>query len=239
MIGTYILGGAVHKSGLSARLNQMVVRRSRTVGNLFWSLTTVLIPLAFLIPSTSGRAAVTVPIFRSVAAATEDKRTIRALAMLMPTVILVSTIVSLVGAGSHLVANELLEQISGQHISFAQWVLYGLPFGIVASYISCWVIMRMFVNKRRLQKKLEVEQLPQAPLSVPERKTIAIILLMVILWLSESWHGWEIATVTVIGAMLLTMPNWGVMTWKDGIKAISWNLIVFVGAALVLGRVIN
>ncbi len=236
MIGTYILGGAVHKSGLSARLTQIVVERSRTVGSLFWSLTTVLIPLAFLIPSTSGRAAVTFPIFRSVAAAIDDKRTIRALAILMPTVILVSTIVSLVGAGSHLVASELLEQISGQHISFTQWVLYGLPFGIVASYISCWVIMKMLVNKRSLQQKLEVEQLPQTPLSTSERKTIAIVLIMVILWLSESWHGWEIATVTIIGAMLLTMPQWGVMKWKDGVKAISWNLIVFVGAALVLGH---
>ena len=236
MIGTYILGGAVDKSGLSARLTQMVVRRSPTVGNLFWLLTTVLIPLSFVIPSTSGRAAVTVPIFRSVAAATDDKRTIRALAILIPTVILVSTITSLVGAGSHLIASEILEQISGQHISFARWMLYGLPFGIIASYISCWVIMKMFVNKRRLQQKLEIKPLPQRPLSVPERQTLVIVLLMVILWLSEGWHGLEISTVTIIGAMLLTMPNVGVMTWKDGVKAVSWNLIIFVGAALVLGR---
>ncbi|MDJ0682287.1 MAG: SLC13 family permease [Xenococcaceae cyanobacterium MO_167.B52] len=236
MIGAYILGGAVDKSGLSARLTQMVVGRSRTVGSLFWSLTTILIPLTFLIPSTSGRAAVTIPIFRSVAAVTDDKRTIRALAMLIPTVILVSTIVSLVGAGSHLVANELLEQISGQYISFTQWVVYGLPFGVAASYISCWVIMKMFVNKRRLHQKLPIKQLPQAPLSLPERKTIGIVLLMIALWLSESWHGWEIATVSIIGAMLLTIPRWGVMKWKDGVKAISWNLIVFVGAALVLGH---
>ena len=236
MIGTYILGGAIDKSGLSARLTQIVVGRARTVGSLFWSLTTILIPLAFLIPSTSGRAAVTVPIFRSVAAATDDKRTIRAIAMLMPTVILVSTIVSLVGAGSHLVANELLEQISGQYISFTQWLVYGLPFGVAASYVSCWVIMKLFVNQRRLHQKLEMKQLPQAPLSLSERQTIAIVLLMIALWLSESWHGWEIATVTVIGAMLLTMPQWGVLKWKDGVKAVSWNLIVFVGAALVLGH---
>ena len=90
----------------------------------------IYIPLSFLIPSTSARAAVTLLIFRSIAAQTDDKRTLRTLALLIPTIILVSTIVSLLGAGSHLVANDLLQQITGQQISFGQWVLYGLPFGV-------------------------------------------------------------------------------------------------------------
>jgi len=59
---------------------------------------------------------------------------------------------------------------------------------------------------------------------------------MVALWLSEGWHGLEIATVTVVGALVLTMPGLGVLSWKDGLKAVSWNLVIFVGAALVLGR---
>lgn len=236
MIGAFVLGGAVQKTGLATRLTQVVVARADTVGSLFWLLTTVLIPLSFLIPSTSGRAAVTVPIFRSIATATDDKRIIRALALLMPTIILVSTIVSFVGAGSHLVANDLLEQITGQQIYFGQWMLYGLPFGVVASYISCWVIMRLFLNKRRLHQKLEVQQTSQKPLSSLEIKTLGIVLLTVTLWLTQSLHGLEIATVSIFGAMLLTMPNFGVMKWKDGINAISWNLIIFVGAALVLGR---
>lgn len=236
MIGAFILGGAVKKTGLATRLTRTVVARADTVGSLFWLLTTVLIPLSFLIPSTSARAAVTLPIFRSIAAETDDKRTLRALALLIPTIILVSTIVSLLGAGSHLVANDLLQQITGQQISFGQWVLYGLPFGAAASYISCWVIMRLFLNQRCLHQKLKVESISQQPLSSSELKTLGIILLTVILWLTYNWHGLEIATVSIFGAMLLTMPNFGVMKWKDGVNAVSWNLIIFVGAALVLGR---
>ncbi|MEO0969245.1 MAG: SLC13 family permease, partial [Cyanobacteria bacterium J06639_18] len=91
MIGAFVLGGAVQKTGLAKRLTEIVVARANTVGSLFWLLTTVLIPLSFLIPSTSGRAAVTVPIFRSIAIATDDKRVTRALALLMPTIILVPT----------------------------------------------------------------------------------------------------------------------------------------------------
>ena len=154
MIGAFVLGGAVQQTGLAARLTQLVVARARTVGSMLWLLTTMLIPLSFLIPSTSGRAAVVIPVFRSIANAADEKRITRAIALLMPTVILVSTIATLIGAGSHLIANDLLNQIAKVRISFAQWALYGLPFGIAASYASCWVIMRLFLDKSRLKRQL-------------------------------------------------------------------------------------
>ena len=236
MIGAFILGGAVKKTGLAARSTQIVVGRARNIRSLFWLLTSILIPLSFIIPSTSGRAAVTIPVFRSITSEIDDKRITRAIALLMPTVILVSTIGAIVGAGSHLIANDLLYQITQQRISFTQWAIYGLPFAIAASYASCWVIMRLFLTKSRLDRRLPKPELKQKPLSINEIKTFAIMLLMVLLWFSESWHGYEIATISLAGALLLTLPNFGVISWQEGMKAVSWNLIIFVGAALVLGR---
>lgn len=236
MIGAFIIGAAVQQTGLAARLTQVVVGRARTVRGMMWLVTIVLLPLAFLIPSTSGRAAVAIPIFRSIADAAEDKRITRALALLMPTTILVSTISTLIGASSHLIANDLLSQITGTRISFAAWALYGLPFGIAISLISCGVITRLFLDTERLDRKLPVIRREHQPLATSERLLLLIVLGMVALWLTESWHGLEIATVTMVGAFILSMPGIGVITWKDGLKAVSWNLIVFVGAALVLGQ---
>ncbi len=236
MIGAFILGSAVQQTGLAARFAQLVVSRARTVGSVLWLLTTMIIPLSFLIPSTSGRAAVVIPIFHSIANAANDKRVTKAIAILMPTVILVSTIGTIIAAGSHLIANDLLYQISKQQISFTEWVLYGTPFGIIASYISCWVIMRLFLDKKRLQRPITLPQTKNKPLSKAEWATLIIVAVMVVLWLTESWHKLEIATVTVVGALLLTAPNIGVLKWKDALKAVSWNLIIFVGAALVLGK---
>ncbi|MDJ0724342.1 MAG: SLC13 family permease [Prochloraceae cyanobacterium] len=235
-IGAFILGGAVQKTGLAVRLTRLVVARSKTVGSLFWLLTGALIPLSFLIPSTSARAAVTIPVFQSITRAAGDKRITRALALLIPTIILVSTIVSLVGAGSHFVANDLLEQIAGKGISFTEWAIYGLPFGIVASYLSCWVIMSLFLNKSILDRPLSIATAKQKPLSSAEWKTIIIVVIILILWFTENWHGLKIATISVFGALLLTLPNFGVFSWKEGIKAVSWNLVIFVGSAVVLGR---
>ena len=236
MIGAFVLGGAMRATGLAGRLTGFVVERASSVRGILWLLTTVLIPLSFVIPSTSGRAAVVMPVFRSIADAAGDKKIVRALALLMPTVILVATITTIIGAGSHLIANDLLAQIADQRISFAQWALWGAPFGIVASYASAWVIMRMFLDKDRLDRRLEIPREGRGSFSKAERITLVVLALMVGLWLTEAWHGLEIATVAVAGALFLTLPGLGVMSWKDGLKSVSWNLIVFVGAALALGE---
>ena len=237
MIGAFVLGGAVQKTGLANRLTEAVIKRARTVRGTFWLLTTALIPLTFFIPSTSGRAAVALPVFRSISDAADDRRITRALALLMPTVILVATISTLIGAGSHLVANDLLHQITGQRISFTRWALYGVPFGVVASYASCWTVMWLFLDRERLRRELKISTGAKSkPFSSSEAKTLVVAGAMVALWVSESWHGLEIATVSVVGALVLTLPGVGVLHWKDGLKSVSWNLIVFVGAALALGQ---
>ncbi len=236
MIGAFVLGGAVQLTGLAERLTGLVIGRKRKVSTMFWMLTAALVPLSFFIPSTSGRAAVTIPVFRSIAGAADDAGITRALSLLMPTIILVATMSTLIGAGSHLIANDLLNQIAGTRITFAQWAMWGVPFGIAASFASAWVIMRLFLDKERRNRELEVPGKKRKALSGAEWKTIAIAAAMMAFWVAESWHGIEIATVTVVGALLLTLPKFGVLSWKDGLKAVSWNLVIFVGAALVLGK---
>lgn len=240
MIGAFVLGGAVEQSGLAARLTGAVVAtrdgKPRTFGSICWLLTFLLLPLSFLIPSTSGRGAVVLPLFKSVSAAANNPKVTRALALLIPCIILVSTCSTLVGAGSHLIANDLLDKIAGKRISFLQWAVWGVPFGVVASAITCLAIQLLFVSPQNRAITIKLKAEPRKSLSRDEKYILAVLAAMVLLWLTESRHGFEIATVTVGGALLLTLPHWGVISWKDGLKAVSWNLIVFVGAALVLGR---
>lgn len=236
MIGAFVLGGAVQTSGLAARLTGVVARRSGTVGRAFWGTTVILVPLSLLIPSTSGRAAVVLPVYRSITRSAGDPRVSRALALLVPTVILVSTISTLVGAGSHLLTNDLLEQVTGERISFGQWLLYGAPFGVAASVAACAVITRMFLTSDQRRAPLTLDAPARRSLSTAERRCLLILTGMVAAWMTESLHGVQVATVAVLGAALLTAPTHGVITWKQGLAAVSWNLVVFVGAALVLGQ---
>jgi anion transporter len=236
MIGAFILGAAVQTSGLAARMIRAVAGRDVRVGSLIWRITAALIPLAFLIPSTSGRAAVVLPMFHRLADAAGDRRITRALALLFPAIILVSSISSLVGAGSHLIANELLSEVADREIGFGQWMIWGLPFGIAASLATGWVIGRLFLDANTRGRVVTVGGQARTPLSGEEWRTLAVIAGMLGLWTCEGLHRLEIATVAIAGAFLLTAPGFGVISWKAGLKAVSWNLILFVGAALVLGE---
>ena len=237
MIGAFILGEAVKKTNLAARLTNLVVAKASRVSHVFWLLTGALAILSFFIPSTSGRAAVAMPVFNSLSEKIGDAKVSRALALLIPTIVLVSTICTLIGAGSHLIANDLLKQVSGTEISFLYWAIYGIPFGFAASAVSCFVVLRMFLDKQQRAVKLEAEEKETAKkFSSAEWKTIIVAAVMVALWMTESFHHYEIALVTTVGALVLMLPGFGVMNWKDGLKSVSWNLIIFVGAALVLGK---
>ncbi len=237
MIGAFVLGEAVKKTNLAARLTNVVTAKASRVSHVFWLLTGVLAILSFFIPSTSGRAAVAMPVFNSLSDKIGDEKVSRALALLIPTIVLTSTICTLIGAGSHLIANDLLKQVSGTEISFLSWAIYGVPFGFAASAASCFVILRMFLDKEERAIKLEKTETKTAKkFSSAEWKTIVVAAVMVVLWMTESFHHYEIALVTTVGALVLMMPGFGVMNWKDGLKSVSWNLIIFVGAALVLGK---
>ncbi len=237
MIGAFMLGAAVQASGLATRLTRVVGgSEGSSVGALIWRVTAALIPLAFLIPSTSGRAATVLPLFRALADAANDARITRAFGLLFPAIILVSTIASLVGAGSHLIANDLLDEVANVEIGFGEWMLYGLPFGFVASLATGFVIGRIFLDPETRGRRIKVLATDSRPLSGREWKTIAVVVVMIGLWGTEGLHRLEIATVSIAGAFLLTMPGAGVISWKDGLKSVSWNLIFFVGAALVLGE---
>ncbi len=236
MIGAFILGTAVQDTGLAARLTGLVAKRARSVSAMMWLVTLVLLPTAFLIPSTSGRAAVALPVFRSLSDAAGSAKVTRALALLIPTVILVSTVASLTGAGSHLIANDLLGDLGGTKLSFVQWLLFGLPFALIASAVTTWIIGRLFLDKDLRAKSLSIETTASKPFSRDEWITLMVILASVGLWSTEHLHGLQIATVSVLAALILTLPGIGVIAWKDGLKAVNWNLIVFVGAALVLGQ---
>jgi anion transporter len=237
MIGAFVLGEAVKKTALAERLTNAEVARAGRVGQVFWLLTGALSLLAFFIPSTSGRAAVAMPVFDSLSDRINDRGVTRALSLLIPTVILVTTICTIIGAGCHLIANDFLQQVSATQLSFLDWAIYGLPFGLAAGAVSCFVIQRLFLSAEQRTRQLE-RPTPTGPrtYNLPERKTLAVTALMVVLWVTERLHHVDIALVTMVGALILTAPGFGVLTWKEGLKSVSWNLIIFVGASLVLGK---
>ena len=241
MVGSFIIGEAVKQSGLADRLTQSILRKSNNKNSVLFGVTSVLFASAFFIPSTSGRAALSMPIIKQLGRKFSSKEQ-SMLAVLAPVVILMSTSATLIGAGSHLIGIGLLESTSGQTISYIQWFIWGVPFAVVATIFTAviikWLMWPENVPKHMEGALPEETVVAQKPMNAKEKKTVILITLLIIGWMTESIHGYDIAFVTMIGAVLVMLPTFGVINWKNGMKSVSWNLVIFVAAATALGKVL-
>lgn len=241
MIGSFVIGEAVKMSGLAERLTHSILRGSNKKNNLLFGLSSVLFTSAFFVPSTSGRAALSMPIINQLSQGFSYKER-SVLAIIAPVIILMSTSATLIGAGSHLIGIGLLESTVNQTISYIQWFIWGVPFAIVVTLFSILVIKWKLWPKDGLKevenRQSEEEIQCKKSMNGKEKKTIILILFLILGWMTENIHGYDIAFIAMIGAILIMMPKFGIISWKQGISSVSWNLIVFVAAATALGKVL-
>lgn len=72
-------------------------------------------------------------------------------------------------------------------------------------------------------------------MEIMEKKALTITALVVILWLSESYHGISAAFVALIGVVLMFITR--IIDLKD-FKAVNMNLLIFLTAEFAIGKVI-
>ncbi|MEH6945003.1 SLC13 family permease [Bacillus sp. JJ722] len=235
MIGSFIIGEGVRSSGLASRLSNTVLKKANSSSHILSLLTLALQPLSFFIPSTSGRAALALPVVKELNQLFTNEKQKATLAMLVPVIILIGSSATLIGAGSHIIGIGLLNTSTGEKISYFQWFIWGAPFALVMCGISLFVMRFMFWKNAPLQLQTDVPDKAQ-PFTAKEKRTLYLISGLILFWMTESIHGYDIAFVTMIGALFFILPNYGIINWKQGINSVSWNLIIFVAAATALGR---
>ncbi|TDC68134.1 SLC13 family permease [Streptomyces hainanensis] len=245
LICAFVLAAAVARSGLAARAAAFLVGGARTVRQLAHLTTAALVVSAFAIPATSGRAALALPVFLALARVLADhRRLVVALALLFPTVILLSAVATLIGAGAHLITVSVLWETTGERIGFPQWLLLGLPLAVVSSHLAAEVVL--LTTTRRADRRVPVRvtaadieehggQRVTGPLSSVETRCLGLLASVVALWCSEPLHQVPPALVALIGAVVVTAPVLGTIRLKEALGTIPWSLLLFMAATMAMG----
>lgn len=243
LVAAFILASGVNRTGLPARLALGLAARARTPRSLCHLLALGLVGTALLIPSTSGRAAMAVPLHRALTSALPD-RLVRTVGLLVPVVILLSAITTLTGAGAHLITSQVLAATTGEGIGFGWWLCWGLPLALVSSHVAAELVLRTGGADRRTPLRIEVSEL-RAQLEVPERlrpaevRAGALLGVVVLLWSTEAWHGLPPALVALGAALLVTSPRVGTVPMKAAVGEIPWSLLLFMAATGALGTALT
>jgi solute carrier family 13 (sodium-dependent dicarboxylate transporter), member 2/3/5 len=238
LIGAFILAAVLKSSGVAERFALKAIQGAGSVQALFVRLTWVIIATAFVVPSTSGRAALLLPVFITLASAIKQPTLVRAMALLFPTVVLLSACASLLGAGAHLVAVDFISrsEASTSNLGYLQWMLLGAPFAIASSFIAMQVILRLFVPESERCCAVQLPQPSNDPLSRTQWTVIGIVVLTVAMWSTSALHGLDAAVIALVGALLATAKTLTGISMKDAVKQVEWNLVLFLAATLVMGE---
>lgn len=235
MIASFMLAASFQAAGFTDRLATAAVARARTTRGAFYGLTAAMIATAFLAPSTSGRAALMAPVYEVVARPARPD-VAKAYALLFPTVILLSAFASMTGAGAHVLAAELLDEVSGAEIGFLQWTLYGLPFAAASSFLAAEAVLRLFVGR-------DARSAPFTAPAIAPRKDLRSAAPVVLIgacvllgWATKPLHGLEETLVALIGACATATPAIGGVGFKRAAEAVDWRLVLFMAATVVIAE---
>jgi anion transporter len=240
VVAGFMLGGAYKVTGLSERVATWFARRSHRVERLFYLLTVALVLLSLVVPSTSARAALLMPVYLAVTHSVESAEVRKGLAVLFPTVIVLSCVTSYLGAGANLMTADFIAHFAGQRISYLQWLALGAPLGLASCLLSTWVILRVFLTPaaRKLDFRLTPERThtPHPEQSASQRRVLLVTAVLVACWMTEPLHGLDAGVVALAGALVFCLPVVGVFSFKQALKEVEWHLVVFMAATLELSQ---
>lgn len=235
LISAFVLAAGLSATGLPTWLAIRLCARARSPRGLVHLTTAALVGTALLVPATSGRAALALPVFLALAEPLAARpKLIKVLALTFPTVILLSAVASLVGAGAHLITSSVLTALTGSGFSYGQWLLLGLPFAVVSSHLAAESTLLLFTDRATRAEGLSLEY-EETGLTPSQWRSLAVVGAVVALWCTESLHHLSPALTALVGAVLITAPKLGTVRASAAIDAVPWSLLLFMTTTTVLG----
>ena len=168
-----------------------------------------------------------------------------------------------VGSPPNLIGRGLIEEATGERISFLEWVLAALPICALMFVALCFILLRL--NKPEVKRLEGVEEYVAeersklGSLSIKERNTLIAFAVAVVLWIAPGFvaiiagddsktyedvtNRLDEGVVAILAASLLFLlpTNWKkrefTITWSEA-KDIDWGTILLFGTGIIFGSLL-
>jgi anion transporter len=149
----------------------------------------------------------------------------------------------LTGTATNPVAIDFIAKAGGSVISYMEWLKYGFPPAALMTVIA-WALLQVMYKPERSEVPGGAAQIARklaelGPMSNAEKRTLLYFVLVVILWATGAWTKIDSTIAALCGAVLLMIPKYGVINWKEAEKGISWQLLMVTGGGMSLGGVLS
>ncbi len=236
--GAYLIASAVRGSGLGERLSYwFILRFVRGWRSILVSVFALTLILSLLIPHPWPRAFLIMSVMLVVI---RSARIPRADGVIVGfTVFAASVPVSLIFLTGDATINPLAASYAGE-VSFLRWLQVIGPPALLLSALTLGLILLLFRPSAPVALDLEEIRAAQAKLgrlTERELRTLVWVVIAIALWLTNGFTGLDIGWITLLIAMLMSMPVvGGVLEAKDW-GEVPVHVMVFLTAAIAIGRV--
>lgn len=239
IIGAYLIATAVKTSGLGERIAyNYMLRFVSNYKSIIIGIFVLTFILSLLIPHPWPRAFLIMSVMAVIIKASDIPK--EDAVKIGFTVFAASVPVSLIFLTGDAVINPLAVQAAGTEMGFMEWLAaMGVP-ALVASVLTLILVLILFkptkevsVNKDEIKQKL----VDMGKMTSLEKRTAAWVVIAIILWMTDTLHGVNIGWVTLIVAMLMSMPLIGDVLKPGDWASVPVQTLVFLTAAIAIGTV--
>lgn len=242
LFATFIISKAFIDTGLADRLSLSILKLSRGASRalIFISIILVFI-LSILVPSNVGKASLLTSVFdsliRSLKSINKTSNLAKSLFIGITYLIPITGAFIATGASSTIYAYSLLTEI-GPSIHYLEWILiFGVP--IMVFCFLLWIIFIVMFPPEKINKELLLALIDEkisllGKMTVREKKMLAIMALILILWITQNLHGYSIPLIGLLGACLTIFPGIGVWKWDEAKTSVDWDIFLFFASTLMV-----
>ncbi len=260
LLGGAFIALAIERTGLHRRLSLAILKGMGTSGGPVRLLFAFMISAAILsnLISNTSTALIMMPMALAVLtggaplpdpdgpALTQTDGIYGALPMGIAFAATIGGLGTIVGSPTNGIAVQLLDDMIGLQITFAQWMLFGVPVVLVGIPLACAIIARVqrvgatAFDLAAARRSID----DHAPWSPAEKRLVPIIAITFVAWMTQRWVGpllpegsWTDGTIAVIAALALFILPDGtgrpLLKWSEADRA-PWGVILMFGGGLAL-----
>ncbi|MGN0638769.1 MAG: SLC13 family permease [Huintestinicola sp.] len=231
------ISAAFQRSVLSRRLLSLVIRGKKIGVKKLIFIFMLCSALLSSIMSNVAAAVIFLPFAEAFLDFMSDKenkaRTKRCMMMCITVGAMVGGMMTPAGSSMNLICLDMLERYTGGTVRFIDWIKIGLPLAVIMVIIAFFIITAVFPPKEPTEDEMSAylsNISEKVPASSKDIYAAAVIFAVVAAWLISSWVPAINITVTAIaGLALLFVPKFGVLTYEEFARSISWPTFFIAG----------
>jgi len=226
---------ALDKVGLTKRLGYYIIKKAGNSVTRFTFIIAIGLGLASSVMHDAAACAIGIvtmlPLMRAVGIEPHTN-TAKFMMLSLPFACSCGGMGTLVGGGRCMVSAAFLKEFTGIEITFFEWMKYCMPAAIVCVPVA--VLVAYIIYRPDPKYKLPDFDEDLGSMTALEKKTLIIIGISFLSWLTKGLHGLDYSVTGMVGVACLVL--FGVLKWRDVNDNLEWGTALFIfGGGISLG----